>query len=731
MTISIWRYSHLMLAVSSFIFILIASVTGIILAFEPISNQLKPYSISEIKAIPLTETITVLTNTYEEVISLEIDDNELAIASVVTKEGLSGVFYINPYTGEKVGDYIQKAPIFKFATSLHRSLFLKKIGRFFVGFASFLCFLIALSGVILILKRQGSFRKFFGRVTNENFYQFYHIIFGRLSLIPIIIITITGVYLSLLKFDLLPSVNQKHDYDYTTINTIPNNTINTFPAFKNITLGDVKFVEFPFSTDVEDFYKVELIQKEILVNQITGEIVSEIDYPFTKIAAYYSLIFHTGRGSILWSIVLIIACLSLLFFIVSGFKMTFKRRKAKLKNRYKVSNANIIILVGSETGTTIQFASIFQEQLLKNGYKSFIDELNNYKTYPKASQLIVFTATYGEGEAPVNASRFIEKLASTINENIKYSVVGFGSMAYPDFCKYAYDVDSALKKNTSFKEQLPIATINDKSVEVFENWVKEWGDIYKTTIVIPKDKLVLDPPKTKPFIVKTKTDPKSNPDNTFLISFKPKRKQTFTSGDLLAIYPNNDHKERLYSIGKIDTEIHLSVKLHEFGIGSSFLNNLKENQKIISRIIKNSSFHFPEKASQIVMIANGTGIAPFLGMIDGNRKKIKVNLFWGGRTNASFNLYREILEKASKNQLVENIHVSLSKEGEEQYVQNKIKKNEALIIETLANNGCVMVCGSLNMKEGVFAVLEEICKSNLKTSLDFYINNKQIRTDCY
>ena len=43
MTISIWRYSHLALAVSSFLFLALASVTGIILSFQPISEKIQPY----------------------------------------------------------------------------------------------------------------------------------------------------------------------------------------------------------------------------------------------------------------------------------------------------------------------------------------------------------------------------------------------------------------------------------------------------------------------------------------------------------------------------------------------------------------------------------------------------------------------------------------------------------------------------------------------------------------
>ena len=65
MMLSIWRYSHLTLAIASFVFILIASVTGIILAFEPISEQLKPYAVTE--DISLGKTLQQLQNNYEEV----------------------------------------------------------------------------------------------------------------------------------------------------------------------------------------------------------------------------------------------------------------------------------------------------------------------------------------------------------------------------------------------------------------------------------------------------------------------------------------------------------------------------------------------------------------------------------------------------------------------------------------------------------------------------------------
>ena len=84
MTISIWRYSHFTLAISSSIFILLATVTGIVLAFEPISNQLKPYAITNADDIKLSEVITVLQDEYDEIVSVESTSESPSMSSAQT-----------------------------------------------------------------------------------------------------------------------------------------------------------------------------------------------------------------------------------------------------------------------------------------------------------------------------------------------------------------------------------------------------------------------------------------------------------------------------------------------------------------------------------------------------------------------------------------------------------------------------------------------------------------------
>ena len=732
MTLSIWRFSHLFLAVSSSLFILIASITGIILAVEPISNQVKPYAIKNTNKVSLAHTINALQTKYKEVVTLEVDNNDFVKASVITKEGSNETFYIDPSNAFKVGDIEKRAPIYEVATNLHRSLFLKSTGRFIVGFISLLLFLIVVTGFNLIIKRQGGLKKLFSKVVNENFEQYYHVIVGRYAMIPIIIITITGIYLSLEKFSLLPINKVTHDFQTSNINDrkIP---LEQFPLFNSIKLNELKKIEFPFSNDKEDYFFLDLVNKEIYVNQYSGEIVSEKQKSFTALASNLSFILHTGQGSIIWSVVLFVSCFAILFFMYSGFKMTIKRRSKtkKIKNIYTKDEAEYIILVGSETGSTQNFAKQFFEALLKSNKKVYLSQLNSYTTYAKASHLVIFTATYGLGEPPTNALEFEEKFIKISQPKLlKYSVVGFGSLMYPDFCNFAIQVDSMLQKHEKFTPLLPLVKINNQSFVAFKNWLINWNKITNNNLVVE----IPRPKKIKNQIQFTVTDRSAiNQDQSFLLHLKPNKKIRFTSGDLLSIYPEDDSLvERLYSVAKVDDNILLSIKRHEFGICSNYLNKLNTNDMIQATIKKNYDFHFPNYANEVIMIANGTGIAPFLGMVNNNDSHKKIHLFWGGRTQESLSIYSKFIDQAFNKKTLSSFHVAYSQENKDKiYVQDLIFEKSDFIADFLKNEGVIMICGSINMQNSVLEILETITKLKLNEPLSTYENNEQIKMDCY
>src|SRR5690606_6451146 len=98
----------------------------------------------------------------------------------------------------------------------------------------------------------------------------------------------------------------------------------------------------------------------------------------------------------------------------------------------------------------------------------------------------------------------------------------------------------------------------------------------------------------------------------------------------LSVFPNGDETVRQYSIAKMGDEILLSIKKHEFGRGSNYLFKLQIGDIIKAAVENNQDFHFPKKAKSAILIANGTGIAPFLGMRDEHRNT-SIKLLWGGR----------------------------------------------------------------------------------------------------
>lgn len=727
MTLSFWRYAHLALALFSSIFLLLASVTGIILAIDAAQEKTLPYKAANFDKITLGETLPILKKAYPEITELSIDYNQFVTLQAIDEDGNDINAYINPKTGKILGTPFKKSEFINWITGFHRSLFLHETGRFFVGIISFLLLLISISGFVLVLKRQRGIRNFFTKVIKEYFAQYYHVVLGRLALIPILIIALTGTYLSLERFNFFMG-EEKTKPIKTELSAEDKKT----SIFKNTLLSDVKKIEFPFTDDPEEYYIIELKDREVEVNQVTGAVISEKRSPLTVQLSALSLDLHTGRIHAVWAVILALTCINILFFIYSGFAMTLKRRSSRIKNKFNANESSIILLVGSENGSSFRFANAILKQLIDQGYKVFITELNNFSVYPKAEHLIVFSSTYGLGDAPSNGNKFKLLLQNQLQQQkIKFSVVGFGSKSYPDFCGFAIEIDQLLETQNWAERFLDLQTVNDKSAAEFVNWVKLWSE--KTGIPLATTPSLYNhvPKGLQKLMVLDKTA-LSETEHTFILTLRTNTRTKFASGDLLAIYPANDSRERLYSIGNHSGNIQLVVKLHPQGLGSGFLNNLEAGKTIKARIINNKAFHFPAKASKVALISNGTGIAPFLGMIEQNRKKTEAHLYCGFRMETeTVSGYKKFSDEMIQKQKLTSFHLALSREAEHIYVMDLIKRDAAFFVDLLQQNGVIMICGSLAMQKDVETILDELCLVNEIKGLSHYKHNGQLLTDCY
>ncbi|TRX32397.1 FAD-binding oxidoreductase [Flavobacterium sp. ZT3R18] len=732
MTLSFWRYTHLALAVFSAAFLAVASVTGILLALDAIQEKTPSYRVENFEKITLGESLPILRKAYPEITELSVDHNQFVTLKAIDLEDNDVNAYIDPRTAKIIGTPLKKSELIQWVTAFHRSLFLHETGRFFVGIIALLLVFISISGFALVLNRQRGLRNFFSKVIKDYFAQYYHVVLGRLALIPILIIALSGTYLSLERFNFFI---EKTDSQEKTevVATTPISKKGADSSFlKNTLLADVQKIEFPFSDDPEEFYIIKLKDREIEVNQITGAVVSEVLFPTTTALTNLSLDLHTGRASIIWAVLLAFACLNILFFIYSGFAMTFKRRSSRIKNKYKPEESKFILLVGSENGSSLRFANAIHKQLLAHGEKAHLTELNNYVVFPKAEHLIIFTSTHGLGDPPHNASKFISLVNKTEQQQkINVSVVGFGSKAYPDFCGFAREIDVVLTKQNWTERFLELQTVNDKSAEEFVGWVKLWS----AKIGIPLSatpSLYNHVPKGLQKIMVLDKTAISDKEHTFLLTLRASMRTTFNSGDLLAIYPANDTRERLYSIGNHKGNIQLVVKLHPSGLGSGYLYNVEVGSVIKARIIQNATFHFPKKAANVALISNGTGIAPFLGMIEQNKKKTSIHLYCGFRNATETVLgYKKFAAASIQRQQLQSFHLALSREAEHYHVMDLIKRDAEFFTDLLIQGGVVMICGSLAMQKDVESVLDMLCLSRTVMGIADYKANGQVFTDCY
>ncbi|MBL4560201.1 MAG: PepSY domain-containing protein [Labilibaculum sp.] len=200
---------HLWLGLLSSVVIFIVCITGSIYTFKnkiiDFYNYDKVYVSAENKPFLALDSIQAIFKEKELNIShvnLPYQANKSIIVSYESFDSLkAGSYYVNPYSGKILGsgDYSLNN-FFSIILSLHRSLLIKNIGRDIVGVSILIFAFMLLSGFVLWLPKKWKqlknvlnvkWKAKFKKINND-----IHVVFGFYFLIPLIFISITGLYVS-------------------------------------------------------------------------------------------------------------------------------------------------------------------------------------------------------------------------------------------------------------------------------------------------------------------------------------------------------------------------------------------------------------------------------------------------------------------------------------------------------------------------------------------------------
>ena len=137
-------------------------------------------------------------------------------------------------------------------------------------------------------------------------------------------------------------------------------------------------------------------------------------------------------------------------------------------------NKNILILYGTQGGTSLEAAKQIQSQLKENNVPSEIRSMEHVqaKDLLKESRVILVCCTYGQGEFPPSAKSFWASLndSSIVKNNqylshLEFAVFGLGSTQYKyrSFTVNGPSVGNSMKQVDYWMNNSPPWAANDSS----------------------------------------------------------------------------------------------------------------------------------------------------------------------------------------------------------------------------------------------------------------------------
>lgn len=737
-----WRKAHRWAGLGLGLLLTFLAATGAILSVDPLLRRIEAGAVASrdlsVGGLSVGELLrrAAKANPHFEIDRVRVDYTGRVLLRGADAGGAREV-PVNLKTG-RLARKDKPRPVMELVTRLHRNLALGPSGRPVTLAGAAAMTALMLSGLWLLQRRLGGWRRLVGPVRGRG-WDGWHTRIGRLALLPLTVTVVTGLWMGLVSNGLAPSgVGQGGAKPDTRVEAAPVPATD-LAAFDAIPLSGLTELSFPIAADWWDVYTLRQGGRLSYLDRQSGAVLAEGSVPLATRALDLVRLLHTGQGASLWGVIAGLVSLTVPFFVLSGTLVWLRRRHPRPRGLVRVGAADVVIAVGSETGTTWGFAAHLAGRLRDRGLAVALTPMNATLTMRAEATLLVLAATYGDGVAPSGADQFLTRLPGWRGA-ARFAVLGFGDTGFPAYCAFAARCRDALRA-TGRAEALPMGDVNRRSAQAFAAWGRDLGAalaaVYQAAhpAAAGQGALTLDyappRPRTRALELVAREDFPGIDAPAAILRFRAPEGRAarlarrlgrarlaariglprHRAGDLLGVVPPGDPVARLYSLASSrgDGFVELCVARVEGGVCSTLLLGLAPGDRIDAYVQPNPAFR-PARRRPTIMIGAGTGIAPFAGMIRRAHPRRAPALFLGLRHPARDFYYQRDLDAWQREGRLAAFHPAFSRGDAPAYVQDRVRAAAPRLAADLARGATVMVCGSTRMARAVAHDIDAIAR---------------------
>jgi sulfite reductase (NADPH) flavoprotein alpha-component len=693
------------------VFVTLLALSGAVLSLDPALERAGAYSGAD--AIRLADLASLVVQTYPGVERIDRRENGAIVVGYSTADTVGSVL-IDPRSGAAIAEDTPSS-LMRWVKELHRSFLLGESGRAVAGVSAGLMAMMAVTGLFLLAAMLGGWRRL-NRPVRAQGAGWLHAVLARVAVMFLALSAVTGVYMSLVNFEYVSDGSDAGpDFPFEVAGTPPA-PVGSLAAFQDLTLGDLRRLTFPVAGDATDVFGLQTTTGEGYVDQATGQVLSWADYKMAQKVWNTLYMLHTGQGLWWLGLLLGLGALTVPVLSVTGTLIWLKRRRAvpRISHNARPALAETLILVGSEGGSTWGFARSLHLALHAAGHQVHTAAMNATGPFPATKRMIILTATYGDGAAPAQASRFLDNLAQGKLPAVPVAILGFGDRMFPRYCGFADTVQAAIEAR-ALPVLHPLCRIDRQSSVDFAAWGLALGQSLGLDLVLEHHAAL---PAMQSLRLISRSDfgvEVGAPATIFRFAAMPKAGlfrtglPSFQAGDLVGIVPPGSDLPRFYSLAssRVDGFLEVAVRKMEGGVCSGHLHGLQPGQTIQAFIRANPAFRPARGKAPLVMVAAGCGVGPMAGFLRRLKPGRAVELYFGARDPKSDFLYEQEISLWKSQGRLSRFVTAFSRGKDCAYVQDRLHADAAHLRGLIAMGGQVLVCGGMAMARAVAVEVDQ------------------------